>query len=93
MSEFGRGTELPSRTVIDVASGVLVGWRGCSEHEAFEELAGAVCDTGIGIGTMARALIDLATGADPATPHRNVALRLWGDLMPTQSALVSRPRN
>ena len=93
MGEFGRGTDLSSRTVIDVAIGVLVGWRGCSPREAFEELAGAVHETGIGIGSIARALVDLAGGNDQSAPHRAVALRLWGDVMPRRSALVSASRN
>lgn len=93
MGEFGRGTDLSSRTVIDVAIGVLVGWRGCSPREAFEELAGAVRETGIGIGSIARALVDLAGGTDQSAPHRAVALRLWGDVMPRRSALVSASRN
>jgi ANTAR domain len=93
VGEFGRCAELSSRTVIDVAIGVLVGWRGCSPREAFEELAGAVRETGVGIGSIARALVDLASGTDPSAPHRAVALRLWGDAMPRPSALVSASRN
>jgi hypothetical protein len=93
VSEFGRGADLSSRTVIDVAIGVLVGWRGCSPREAFEELAGAVRETGIGIGSIARALVELACGTDQSAPHSAVALRLWGDVMPRPSALVSASRN
>jgi hypothetical protein len=93
VGEFGRCAELSSRTVIDVAIGVLVGWRRCSPREAFEELAGAVRETGVGIGSIARALVDLACGTDPSAPHRAVALRLWGDAMPRPSALVSASRN
>jgi hypothetical protein len=92
MSDFGRGESQSSRTVIDVAIGVLVGWRGCSEREAFEELAGAVRESGVGIGSMARALVDLASGAGQSAPHRDVALRLWGDVMSTRSAW-SAPRS
>ena len=93
VGEFGRGADLSSRTVIDVAIGVLVGWRGCSQREAFEELVGAVRETGVGIGSIARALVELACGADQSAPHRAVALRLWGDVMPRRSALVSATRN
>lgn len=93
MRGSGRGTDPSSRTVIDVAIGVLVGWRGCSQREAFEELAGAVRETGVGIGSIARALVDLACGADQSAPHRDVALRLWGDVMPGRSALVNASRN
>jgi ANTAR domain len=93
VGEFGRGADPSSRTVIDVAIGVLVGWRGCSPREAFEELAGAVRETGVGIGSIAGALIDLACGTDQSAPHHAVALRLWGDVMPRSSALVSASRN
>jgi ANTAR domain-containing protein len=93
VSEFGRGVDLSSRTVIDVAIGVLVGWRGCSTREAFEELAGAVRETGVGIGSIARALVELACGTDQSAPHSDVALRLWGDVVPRRSALVSASRN
>lgn len=93
VSEFGRGVDLSSRTVIDVAIGVLVGWRGCSTREAFEELASAVRETGVGIGSIARALVELACGTDQSAPHRDVALRLWGDVVPRRSALVSASRN
>lgn len=90
MSELGRVGH-SSRTVIDVATGVLVGWRGCSEREAFEELAGAVLDTGVGIGSMSRALVDLASGAHQSGPHRDVAVRLWGKVVPTSAASASAP--
>ena len=93
VTEFGRGVDLSSRTVIDVAIGVLVGWRGCSTREAFEELADAVRETGVGIGSIARALVELACGTDQSAPHRDVVLRLWGDVVPRRSALVSASRN
>lgn len=93
VSEFGRGADPSSRTVIDVAIGVLVGWRGCSPREAFEELAGAVRETGVGIGSIARALVELACGTDQSAQHHAVALHLWGDVMPRRSALVSASRN
>lgn len=35
-----RADEHASRRVIDVAIGILIGLRGCSQREAFEELAG-----------------------------------------------------
>jgi hypothetical protein len=79
VGEFARGVDPSSRTVIDVAIGVLVGWRGCSQREAFEELAGAVRETGVGIGSIARALVELASSTDQSAP--SVALRLWGDVI------------
>jgi hypothetical protein len=38
-----------SRRVIDVAVGVLVALRQCTEDEAFEDLARAVNQTGVGV--------------------------------------------
>src|SRR6202161_1450778 len=77
-----RGRGPSSRTVIDEAVGVLIGWRGCSECEAFDEIARAVRDTGVGIGTLARALVDVAAGAEESAPHRAEVLHQWGDVMP-----------
>jgi hypothetical protein len=87
VKEVGRGSDPSSRTVIDEAVGVLIGWRGCSEREAFDEIARAVRNTGVGIGSLARALVELATGAEESAPHRAEVLRLWGDVMPTRVSL------
>ena len=84
VKEVGRGSDPSSRTVIDEAVGVLIGWRGCSEREAFDEIARAVRNTGVGIGSLSRALVELATGAEESAPHRAEVLRLWGDVMPTR---------
>jgi hypothetical protein len=85
--EVGRGGDPSSRTVIDVAIGVLISWRGCSEREAFDEIARAVRNTGVGIGGLARALVELATGVEESAPHRTEVLRVWGDVMPTRVSL------
>jgi len=84
VKEVGASGDPSSRIVIDLAVDVLIGWRGCSEREAFEEIARAVLNTGVGIGSLTRALVELATGAEKSAPHRAEALRLWGDLMPTR---------
>jgi AmiR/NasT family two-component response regulator len=68
-----------SRKSIDVAVGVLVGLRGCSEREAFDELATVVRETGIGLGCTATALVALATGA--STPDHAEAFTAWGALL------------
>jgi AmiR/NasT family two-component response regulator len=52
-----------SRRVIDVAIGILVGLRGCSQREAFEELVRVVNRSGVGIGSIAGGLVALASGA------------------------------
>jgi hypothetical protein len=61
-----RAGEDISRRVIDVAVGILVGLRGCSEREAFEELGRVVHQTGIGIGSLASGLVALARGSSSA---------------------------
>lgn len=70
-----------SRKPIDVAIGVLVGVRGCTEADAFEEIAQAVHATGVGLGRLAHALVLLASGTGEPFPHRAEATSLWGHLM------------
>jgi hypothetical protein len=70
-----------SRRVIDVAVGVLVGLRGYSEREAFDELVEAVRCTGVGIGSLTAALIALVGGRSGATPYQAEALDFWGETL------------
>jgi hypothetical protein len=74
-----RAEEHTSRRAIDVAIGILVGLRGCSQREAFEELVRIVNQTGVGIGSVASGLAALATGASSAG-HAE-AFDAWGDLV------------
>jgi hypothetical protein len=67
-----------SRRVIDVATGILVGLRGCSDHEAFSELVRVVHQTGVGIGRLAAGLVALASGS-ASTEHAE-ASAVWGEL-------------
>lgn len=69
-----------------MALGVLIGLRQCSEDVAFEDIAQAVHRTGVGLGTLARALVALATGTDEPFPHREEALSIWGDLISNSDA-------
>jgi ANTAR domain len=76
-----------SRVVIDVAIGVLVGLRRCSEQQAFNEIAAAVRETGVGVGSVCRALVTLAT--DKATsfdPRLDVVVGRWSELVEGRSA-------
>jgi hypothetical protein len=68
-----------SRRVIDVATGILVGLRGCSDREAFDELVRVVHQTGVGIGRLAAGLVALASGS--ATAEHAEAFTAWGDLV------------
>lgn len=79
--DFTHFSEASSRRPIDVAVGVLVGLRHCTEGEAFEEIAHSVHATGIGLGSLARALVAVASRTADPVPHYAVALELWGDLV------------
>lgn len=70
-----------SRTKIDVAVGILVGLRGCAPEEAFAELVKVVHRTGIGIGSIARALVDLAGGRSGTSANYAEAFNAWGELL------------
>jgi hypothetical protein len=70
-----------SRTKIDVAVGILVGLRGCAPDEAFAELVKVVQHAGIGIGSMARALVDLAGGRSGTSANYAEAFNAWGELL------------
>jgi ANTAR domain len=81
MSEKGLRGDQTSRRVIDMAIGILMGVRGCTEREAFNDLASAVRQTGIGLGAIAGALVDLVGGAGGASPFRDQALDVWGHML------------
>ena len=68
-----------SRRVIDMAIGILVGLRGCSDQEAFDELVRVVHQTGIGIGRLAAGLVAVASGT--STAEHAEAFTVWGDLI------------
>ena len=70
-----------SRTTIDVAIGVLVALRGCAPDEAFGELVRVVQRTGIGIGRITRALVDLAAGRSGTAAEDAEAFNAWGELL------------
>jgi ANTAR domain len=69
----------PSRRVIDVATGILVALRGCTDREAFDELVRVVNQTGIGIGRLAAGLVAVASGSSSAD-HAE-AFTAWGALI------------
>lgn len=74
-----RAEEHTSRRVIDVATGILVAFRGCSQREAFEELVRVVNLTGVGIGSVASGLVALASGGSSAGHPE--AFTAWGELV------------
>jgi ANTAR domain len=80
----------PSRRVIDVATGILVALRGCSDKEAFDELVRVVNQTGIGIGSLAAGLVALASGSSSADHVE--AFTVWGESL-RRGRLVSIARS
>ncbi len=78
-----RASDIGSRKIIDTAIGVLVGARRRAPAEAFEDLATAGHDTGIGLGTLASALVTLASRTAEPFPHRDVVTARWSTLLAT----------
>lgn len=72
-------TDATSRRVIDIAIGILVGLRGCSERQAFDELVSVVRETGLGIGRVAGGLVALAAGSASADDAE--VFTVWGELI------------
>jgi hypothetical protein len=77
-----RPQEHTSRRVIDLAVGILIGLRGCSQREAFDELVRVVNQSGVGIGSIAGGLVALSTGAS-SVGHAD-AFAAWGELLGRQ---------
>jgi hypothetical protein len=70
-----------SRRDIDMAIGVLIALRRCTERQAFAEIAAAVGRTGVGLHSISRALVALASGTTTTSDHSSAATDLWGDLV------------
>jgi ANTAR domain-containing protein len=68
-----------SRRTVDIAVGILVGLRGCSDQEAFAELVGVVNRTGVGIFSVAASLVAIAAGSSSADDSE--AFNAWGELI------------
>ncbi|MDG4667600.1 ANTAR domain-containing protein [Mycobacterium sp. 236(2023)] len=68
-----------SRQIIDIATGILIGLRGCSRAEAFEEMVRVMRETGIGLSTIASGLVAVASGS--ASAEHVEAFTVWGELI------------
>ncbi|WP_319449059.1 MULTISPECIES: ANTAR domain-containing protein [unclassified Mycobacterium] len=68
-----------SRRKLDVAVGILVGLRGYTERDAFDELVGVVNRTGLGIFSVAASLTAIAAGSSSAADSE--AFNAWGELI------------
>lgn len=75
-----------SRRDIDMGLGVLIALRGCTERQAFNEIAAAVADTGVGLSRICHALVLLASDATAEFDHRTEVIERWGDLLAGRSA-------
>jgi hypothetical protein len=89
MTELGRRGDSAPRRVIDLAIGILMGLRGCSEREAFDDLVRAVHETGIGPAGLAAALVELVGDGSRSVPHQSEALHMWGHLVPSRVSSAS----
>lgn len=81
MNHNGLTADTSSRRDIDKAIGVLVGLRRCSERQAFNEIAAGVNETGIGLGSLCRALVTLAGGTTSGFEHSSAVVDRWGELV------------
>lgn len=75
-----------SRRMIDLATGILMGLRGCSERDAFDDLVRAVHQTGVGPAALATALAHLVGGNGDGVPHQTEAALRWGHLLAARVA-------
>lgn len=83
-----RAADDTSRQIIDIAVGILIGLRGYSRRDAFDELVRVVHQTGIGLGSLAAGLVAVASGSSSAD-HAE-ASAAWGDLIgPRRRAALS----
>lgn len=74
-----RAADDTSRQVIDIAVGILIGLRGYSRREAFDELVRVVHQTGVGLGSLAAGLVAVASGSSSA--EHAEAFAAWGELI------------
>jgi len=77
----GPADAVESCHVVDVATGVLIGLRGCSEQEAIDELIDVIRETHIPPGDLAQSLVELVGGKRSSSPHRDQVAQRWGHLL------------
>lgn len=81
MIDSGTHRDRWSRRDIDMAIGVLMGLRQCPERQAFNEIVAAVDATGVGLGSICRALIALASASTDNFDHRAQVEAIWGEFV------------
>jgi hypothetical protein len=72
--------ERRARREIDLAMGVLIGIRRCSEEEAFAALADATRASGHGLGAVSRALLSVIIGGSESTTA-DAAVAHWQSVL------------
>jgi hypothetical protein len=85
LQPYGQQSPQLSRRELDLAIGALMAIRGCSDREAFEEIADAVHQTSIGLGSHTCALLTLISGGSDESTHSG-ALSYWRALIGEPSA-------
>lgn len=68
LTEPGRREDQTARRVIDLAIGILIGLRECSEQEASDDLVAAGHDTGYQSGCSGPSLMGQAGGSEAPLP-------------------------
>jgi hypothetical protein len=91
MTDLGGRTHVASRHVIDLALGILMGLRGCSEQEAFDDLVDAVHDIGADPDVLAHALVAVAAGAGAPLQYQRQVRQRWGHLLTSTMPSVRPP--
>lgn len=81
MTMFTRPAEHASRTDVDVATGILIGLRGCTVSAAHDELLGVAAEHRLSPFSVARALITLASGGTAVGESSAVVDMRWGGLV------------
>ena len=89
MTESSRRADPASRRVIDVAIGILMGLRRCSERDAFDDLVRAVHETGVGPAALATALADIVAGEGDRGGRHTEATLMWGHLLVARAPSVN----
>ncbi|MDG3010773.1 ANTAR domain-containing protein [Rhodococcus sp. D2-41] len=72
-----------TRATLDMAKGIVVAATGCDPDQAFAKLVEVAKRNRIAVLTVARALIDAATGSECAenAAGRRAVRREWGDVL------------
>jgi pimeloyl-ACP methyl ester carboxylesterase len=72
--------KIESRRAIEVAIGVLMGLRGCSQTESINELTSAAEEMELSLAELCHALVELASG-NATSPHRAAVQHRWRHLL------------